>query len=559
MSVGVPGKRTPNALAACPRESQRSPVQVTKLVNNKHHDKKIHFLRHQHQPFSTRHRKITFRHLPRGIISVNQKKMSGGSNSNSENSRSQPLKNNIRRKSLERLKGSSFSTYLSNIRPMNRIRLNKVIKNNLAENQGRLTKRQCHDLRLNINHVTDCPEKQKWKKYVSGRRCNLKDSRVDANSRRISNRFEGTGYLWLLLLLVMCATVQACRYAAIDPRHTMCSFMPKQCPGKMLIRTGELTCHDKERILTKHNMLRQEAALGQVRGQPAAINMKTMVWDDELAMVAQRWADQCMPGHDRSRNTQRFAAGQNVAAVWTYDRDEGHEPDFLTQVEAWFMEVDQHGFSKGAVDPFKFSKPTGHYTQLVWAETYLVGCGYTYYHDAAGNGYTKLYVCNYGPGGNVVGGSMYKVGYPGQPYCVGNGLRPSTDYQGLCEEDGVNYKSMCAMGGSSMFHKPKTSSIMMMMDGNSVMEDFAHSHARPTSPTHPLDVMHPDPPHMQMHDMMHHHSSMMRSGSHAQQSHMMMSPSHHHEGNGLMKSIQEPFSGLVNALSPWNFLNRFNK
>ena len=26
------------------------------------------------------------------------------------------------------------------------------------------------------------------------------------------------------------------------------------------------------------------------------------VWDDELAMVAQRWADQCMPGHDRSRN-----------------------------------------------------------------------------------------------------------------------------------------------------------------------------------------------------------------------------------------------------------------
>ncbi|KAA0203787.1 hypothetical protein HAZT_HAZT002555 [Hyalella azteca] len=102
----------------------------------------------------------------------------------------------------------------------------------------------------------------------------------------------------------MCATVQACRYAAIDPRHTMCSFMPKQCPGKMLIRTGELTCHDKERILTKHNMLRQEAALGQVRGQPAAINMKTMVWDDELAMVAQRWADQCMPGHDRSRNTR---------------------------------------------------------------------------------------------------------------------------------------------------------------------------------------------------------------------------------------------------------------
>ncbi|KAF2358669.1 CAP domain [Trinorchestia longiramus] len=282
--------------------------------------------------------------------------------------------------------------------------------------------------------------------------------------------------------------------------------------------------------------------------------------------------------NDRSIHfNSRFAAGQNVAAVWTYDRDEGVEPDFLTQVEAWFMEVDQHGFSKGAVDPFKFSKPTGHYTQLVWADTYLVGCGYTYYHDAAGNGYTKLYVCNYGPGGNVVGASMYKVGYPGQPYCVANGLRPSTDYQGLCEEDGVNYKSMCSMGGSSMFHKPKTSSLMMLMHGNSVVDDFSHSHPRSNSPTHPMEVMHPDPPHMEMHDMMQ-HRSMMRSGQsqalHQQQSHMMLPPpslphnfppnhlggnNHQNQGgeNGLMKTIQSPFAGLVNALSPWNFLNRF--
>ena len=25
-------------------------------------------------------------------------------------------------------------------------------------------------------------------------------------------------------------------------------------------------------------------------------------------------------------------------------------------------------------------------------------------------GYSKLYVCNYGPGGNLVGGSLYQVG-----------------------------------------------------------------------------------------------------------------------------------------------------
>jgi hypothetical protein len=35
--------------------------------------------------------------------------------------------------------------------------------------------------------------------------------------------------------------------------------------------------------------------------------------------------------------------------------------------------------------------------QLVWGDTYLVGCGYSNYYDPS-RGYTKLYVCNYGPG-----------------------------------------------------------------------------------------------------------------------------------------------------------------
>ena len=26
------------------------------------------------------------------------------------------------------------------------------------------------------------------------------------------------------------------------------------------------------------------------------------MWDEELARVSQRWADQCMPGHDQRRN-----------------------------------------------------------------------------------------------------------------------------------------------------------------------------------------------------------------------------------------------------------------
>ena len=57
----------------------------------------------------------------------------------------------------------------------------------------------------------------------------------------------------------------------------------------------------------------------------------------------------------------------------------------------------------------RFSLSTGHYTQVVWADTFKVGCGFTAYR--APNGWhNKYYVCNYGPAGNIIGGSMYQEG-----------------------------------------------------------------------------------------------------------------------------------------------------
>merc|ERR1719312_1880886 len=59
---------------------------------------------------------------------------------------------------------------------------------------------------------------------------------------------------------------------------------------------------EKQTIVQEHNKARQMLALGKVSGQPAALNMREMVWDEELSRIAQRWADQCMPGHDHRRN-----------------------------------------------------------------------------------------------------------------------------------------------------------------------------------------------------------------------------------------------------------------
>lgn len=235
---------------------------------------------------------------------------------------------------------------------------------------------------------------------------------------------------------VFLLSCEACDYSHIDPMHTMCVFAPRMCHKKKLLRSGGLNCMEKQRIVDAHNKVRQMIALGKVAGQPAATNMKEMIWDSELAVIAQRWADQCMPGHDHRRNVDRYAVGQNVATTWSYSRTppSKDKPEFGRHVMGWFDEVTRFQWRARDIEPFNFRMDTGHYTQLVWANTYMVGCGYTYYNDDK-RGYSKLYVCNYGPGGNLVGGSLYHMGFPGMSGCHQDGLRPSSKYRGLCRLD----------------------------------------------------------------------------------------------------------------------------
>ena len=45
----------------------------------------------------------------------------------------------------------------------------------------------------------------------------------------------------------------------------------------------------------------------------------------------------------------------------------------------WYNEVVSPGFNPSNVNPFVFSYDAGHYTQVVWAETEEIGCGFSYY------------------------------------------------------------------------------------------------------------------------------------------------------------------------------------
>ncbi|XP_067209491.1 venom allergen 3-like isoform X2 [Linepithema humile] len=192
--------------------------------------------------------------------------------------------------------------------------------------------------------------------------------------------------------------------------QTMCMYR-SSTPGPKCVQWSNQGLTDAERsaIVLKHNQLRQNVALGKERRgrngpQPAAVHMPNLSWDNELETIAQRWANQCIMGHDSCRNVERFNVGQNIA--WISSTDENKST--LEQIiQFWYNEVDK--FDKNLISAYrdKDGDVISHYTQLVWANTTKVGCGRIKFKHGDWN---KHYlVCNYGPTGNVRGGRIYEI------------------------------------------------------------------------------------------------------------------------------------------------------
>lgn len=209
-------------------------------------------------------------------------------------------------------------------------------------------------------------------------------------------------------LLAVCSRAQD--YCSICKEHTACSYKgPSSVCGNE--RESGLLPGDIPTIVQEHNNYRSKVARGEEsRGkpgpQPAASNMSYLSWDPELATIAQFWADQCHFGHDECRNVQRFYVGQNV--FMSMGSGKKYSSDWPKAIMAWYNEVAK--FSSKEIAPFRFSEDIGHYSQMVWDITYKIGCGFTVYKDEKRGTYNKYYVCNYGPGGNVISGTMYKTG-----------------------------------------------------------------------------------------------------------------------------------------------------
>jgi len=153
-------------------------------------------------------------------------------------------------------------------------------------------------------------------------------------------------------------------------------------------------------------------------------NMQTLKWDDELARSAQAHANQCVFQHT-SPSVRTY--GENLYA------SPGSNPG--AAVAYWFNEV--YDKECGCWNGYK--ECCGHYSQVVWAETNKVGCGFSNC-GSIGNAANQQYllVCHYSPAGNVltdVGGSIASL--PAFNYKNGEtcGECPAGSYcnDGLCD------------------------------------------------------------------------------------------------------------------------------
>ncbi|XP_041114133.1 GLIPR1-like protein 1 [Polyodon spathula] len=156
--------------------------------------------------------------------------------------------------------------------------------------------------------------------------------------------------------------------------------------------------------VTVHNQFRS-------RVNPPASDMLYMTWDEALAKTARAWARTCQFSHNiylkqAGKVHPTFTpVGENIwvgAPSSTFS--------VSSAIGSWYNEVKDYSYTDRSC-----SRVCGHYTQVVWAKSYKVGCAVHICPSGIAGFSTNsipdstIFVCNYGDAGN----------FPTHPYSAG--------------------------------------------------------------------------------------------------------------------------------------------
>lgn len=154
----------------------------------------------------------------------------------------------------------------------------------------------------------------------------------------------------------------------------------------------------KNRFLESHNEIRRIYGLND------------LAWSEELAKYAQDWANylrdnkQCKMHHRSSLGlTEGKSYGENLA--WNWISITQPQGTFIGSPEkaniSWSKECKDYDYNSNSC---KEGEQCGHFTQVIWKNSKLVGCGVAICDErnkTLSQGHSEVWVCNYDPAGNI--------------------------------------------------------------------------------------------------------------------------------------------------------------
>ncbi|MGI8958935.1 MAG: CAP domain-containing protein [Bryobacteraceae bacterium] len=141
--------------------------------------------------------------------------------------------------------------------------------------------------------------------------------------------------------------------------------------------TGKRLPRIAHEMVAAHNSLRAQYGIPPLR------------WSGELAAYAQNWANTLIAS-GKFAHHGNSPYGENLFEI------SGGSATAYDVVSAWAAEGRNYDYQNNTC-----SGRCGHYTQVVWRDTKMVGCG------MARDRRRELWVCDYEPHGNIVGERPY--------------------------------------------------------------------------------------------------------------------------------------------------------
>ncbi|XP_027625499.1 GLIPR1-like protein 2 [Tupaia chinensis] len=130
---------------------------------------------------------------------------------------------------------------------------------------------------------------------------------------------------------------------------------------------------------------------------PRGANLRFMTWDVALSRTARAWGKKCVREHNTHLEDLQMAhprfngIGENI---WI-----GPENEFTASIaiRSWYDERKKYNFEKG-----NCTEDCSNYIQLVWDNSYKIGCAVTPCSRIGHIIHAAIFICNYAPGGTMM-------------------------------------------------------------------------------------------------------------------------------------------------------------